>query len=125
MRGCTCGKWLSMTLLERRRTMHAECGVHSRRVAFDDAAGAEKNNACGMQKVHLRRVALTLRGRRRTMHRGCKWCTRGEWLLDAAGAWKNNASWMQRVHSRRVALGHCGSVEEQLMDRGCEKRTPT
>ena len=28
--------------------MHAGCQVHLRKVTIDDAAGAEKNEACGM-----------------------------------------------------------------------------
>ena len=92
---CTCGKWLLMTLQERRRTVHMECGC-----------------------THGERL-LTLRRRRRTMHSGCGVHSRRV-TFDAGGAKKNNVEcicgkWLfksrfgsVRNNALRVQRGTCG-----------------
>ena len=77
---CTCGKWLLMTLWERRRTVHMECGVHSWRVTFD-AGGAKKNNVeCICGKWLFKSRFGSVRNNALRMQRG----TCGKWLFDGA-----------------------------------------
>src|SRR5436305_2065880 len=52
----TCGKWLFVRRCWSGE-MHAECGMHLRKVAFDDAAGARRMRH-GECQMRLRKVAL-------------------------------------------------------------------